>query len=99
MNAATVAAGDTLTVRAGPRCAANSLTFDGSADTAAATLLIYSGAGNDVLTGGNGNDLFNPGSGTDTVHGGGGDDVINMGGDLTAADTIDGGTGNDTLYS
>ena len=97
MNAATVAAGDTLTVRAA-LVAGNNLTFDASADTAGGDYAVYSGAGNDVLTGGNGNDTFNPGSGIDVVHGGGGDDVINMGATLTAADTIDGGSGTDTVF-
>jgi VCBS repeat-containing protein len=96
MNAATVAAGDTLTVLAGALVAANSVTFDGSADSG--NFVIYSGAGNDVLTGGSGNDFFHPGVGNDTIHAGGGDDVISMVAGLTAADSIDGGSGNDTVY-
>jgi VCBS repeat-containing protein len=98
MNAATVAAGATLTVHAGALVGANILTFDGSADTAGGNFTIYSGAGNDVLTGGSGNDSFHPGVGNDTIHGGGGDDIIDMQGFLTAADSIDGGSGNDTVY-
>ena len=98
MNAATVAAGSTLTVGAAALASGNSLIFNGSADTAGGAFAIFSGAGNDVLTGGVGNDQFNPGAGIDTVHGGGGDDVIAMGGALTAADTIDGGAGNDTVF-
>ena len=98
MNAATVAAGDTMTVRAANLGPAHGLTFDASADTAGGNYFIYSGSGNDVLTGGNGNDLFSSGSGTDTVHAGGGNDVIEMNGNLTAADTIDGGSGTDTLF-
>jgi len=98
MNAATVAAGNTMTVRAATLGPAHGLTFNASADTAGGNYLIYSGSGNDVLTGGNGNDLFSSGSGTDTVHAGGGNDVIEMNGNLTAADTIDGGSGTDTLF-
>jgi len=98
MDAATVAAGNTMSVRGASLGPANALTFDASADTAGGNYAVYSGSGNDVLTGGVGNDTFNPGSGTDTVHAGGGDDTINVGASLTAADTIDGGSGTDTLY-
>jgi serralysin len=43
-------------------------------------------------------DVINSGGGgDDIIHAGGGDDTINFGGDLTAADKIDGGDGNDTL--
>jgi Ca2+-binding RTX toxin-like protein len=47
------------------------------------------GAGNDVL------DLSQ--GGNDEAHGGGGNDYLYFGGAFTAADTVDGGTGNDTL--
>src|SRR5262249_44123496 len=56
MNAATVAAGNTLTVHAASLVGANTVTFDGSADVAGGNFVIYSGAGSDVLTGGAGND-------------------------------------------
>ena len=97
MNAATVASGDTLTVRAVSLGVSDTVTFDGSADVAGGNFVISTGDGNDVLTGGNGDDTFRSGSGNDTIHGGGGDDVVNMGNALTASDTIDGGTGNNTL--
>ncbi len=88
---------DTLTLRASSLGASDSVTFDGSADVAGGAFILTTGDGNDVLTGGIGDDTFRPGSGIDTVHGGGGDDTVNMGNQLTAADTIDGGTGNNTL--
>ncbi|HXC54925.1 MAG TPA: calcium-binding protein [Rhizomicrobium sp.] len=45
-----------------------------------------------------GNDVITQGAGNDFVYAGGGDDQINLSpGDLTSADTIDGGTGFDTL--
>jgi VCBS repeat-containing protein len=97
MDAATVAFGDTLTVRAVALGVSDTVTFDGSADVAGGAFVLSTGDGNDVLTGGNGDDTFRPGSGNDTIHGGGGNDTINMGNALTASDTIDGGTGNNTL--
>ncbi|HEX4859733.1 MAG TPA: Ig-like domain-containing protein, partial [Rhizomicrobium sp.] len=93
--AATDPLGDTLTVHAQSLQASNAVTLDGSA--VAGDLVINTGDGNDVLTGGTGDDTFRPGSGVDTIHGGGGDDTINMMNSLTAADTIDGGTGNNKL--
>jgi Ca2+-binding RTX toxin-like protein len=97
MDAATVALGDTLTVRALSLQAGNNVTFDGSADVAGGNFVIDTGDGNDVLTGGAGDDIIRPGSGNDTVHGGGGNDTINLDNSFTAADQIDGGTGTDKL--
>jgi VCBS repeat-containing protein len=97
MAADTVASGDTLTLRAQSLGVSDTVTFDGSADTAGGSFVINTGDGNDVLTGGVGNDVFRPGGGNDTVHGGGGDDTINMGSDFTAADTLDGGSGTDKV--
>jgi Ca2+-binding RTX toxin-like protein len=57
------------------------------------------GAGNDVFTGGAGSDFFDISlGGNDTVNGANGDDTIDAGAALTAADRVDGGTGNDALY-
>jgi VCBS repeat-containing protein len=98
MNNATVASGQTLTIRAGTLLAGDALTFDGSADTSGGNFVINSGAGNDVITGGWTDDVIRTGSGNDTVHAGGGNDSINVGAFLTAADTLDGGAGSDTLY-
>jgi Ca2+-binding RTX toxin-like protein len=62
---------------------------------------ITGGAGNDVITGGGGNDIINSSTGTDNVDAGAGDDTILLATafatDLTAADTIAGGDGADTL--
>jgi len=84
------------------------LLFTGSAQSTAATVLsvtggggldtIIGGAGNDILSGGAGNDSINGATGgNDSILGGDGVDTINMGAALTSADTIDGGSGNDTL--
>ncbi len=56
---------------------------------------VYSGAGDDSITGGGGDDLVYAGDGSDSVTGGGGADLIYGG---AGADTLTGGTGNDTLY-
>ena len=46
-----------------------------------------------------GNDVISQGSGNDYVYAGGGDDEIDLtAGDLTSADTINGGSGYDVLY-
>ncbi|HEY1630341.1 MAG TPA: calcium-binding protein [Rhizomicrobium sp.] len=54
--------------------------------------------GNDVLVGEAGNDLFNlVGGGDDTVSGNDGADKFSFGATFTAADTVDGGAGNDRV--
>ncbi len=54
--------------------------------------------GDDDLTGTPGNDTFNlTQGGDDTAHGGDGNDTFWLGATLTAADTIDGGTGDDKI--
>ena len=54
--------------------------------------------GDDILSGGSGNDIFRLWQGgDDTVNGGGGNDLFKFGAAFTAADKIDGGTGNDTV--
>jgi Ca2+-binding RTX toxin-like protein len=56
------------------------------------------GAGNDTLTGNNGADILRlNGGGNDTASGGDGNDSFLVGGALTAADTINGGAGIDTV--
>lgn len=77
----------------GSNVGTGSLTFDASAETGA-TLNIFDGAGDDVLTGGTGQiNYFNMGgAGQDTIHtnfGIGGQNYIFMFDTLTAADTID----------
>jgi serralysin len=57
---------------------------------------LWSGDGDDVITGAGGDDLIGAKTGDDEIDGGGGDDKI-----FGAAgnDTIDGGAGDDNLYS
>jgi Ca2+-binding RTX toxin-like protein len=94
---ANVTSGATLTVDASTLGAADTLTFDGSAETDGSFDLI-GGAGDDVLTGGAGNDGFNlTQGGNDTAHGGAGNDTFSFGAAFTAADTVDGGANSDTI--
>ncbi len=93
-NNATVAATGLL-VDASALAAANSLTFNGSAETNGGFYFI-GGAGNDNLIGGSRADYFQMNKGgADIVNAGAGNDQISMGGRLTAADTINGGAGFD----
>jgi RTX calcium-binding nonapeptide repeat (4 copies) len=69
-----------------------------------APLTINGGAGDDQIQGGAGNDTFLMGltdgssaGGEDTLNGGGGGDFIDMGLTFDAHDSIDGGSGNDTV--
>ncbi|HWA92343.1 MAG TPA: Ig-like domain-containing protein [Rhizomicrobium sp.] len=94
---ATVGAGQTLTIKADLLGAGDALTFNGAAESDG-NFVINAGAGNDTLTGGSGDDTFRVGAGNDIVHGNGGSDTINAGANLTAADALDGGIGNDTLF-
>lgn len=59
---------------------------------------INGSSGNDIIEGGIGDDTLRPGAGIDTVRGYGSNDFINFGAALTAADVVDGGAGNDTIY-
>ncbi|HEX4296124.1 MAG TPA: calcium-binding protein [Rhizomicrobium sp.] len=96
---ANVAAGVSFGVDASFLGTHESLTFDGSAETNG-SFYFLDGAGDDALTGGALADTFDiSGGGNDTVHGNGGGDLILATGPgaLTAADTIDGGAGIDTL--
>lgn len=58
---------------------------------------ITGGSGIDVLSGGDGNDTITSGAGNDTLTGGAGDDTFILAGNLTQADSIDGGEGTDIL--
>jgi len=94
----TVTAGGSLEVDAHWLGAGDSLTFNGSAETDA-HFSMTPGAGNDVLTGGALGDTFELNAGgNDTVHGGGGGDFFDFSlPTFTAADSIDGGSGDDVL--
>ena len=92
-----VTPGGTMTVDASALGAANTLTFNGAAETHG-SFAFLAGAGNDVLSGGAQADSFTmTAGGVDTVQGGGGNDTFNFGATLSAADTIDGGAGSDTV--
>ncbi|MBV9993030.1 MAG: VCBS domain-containing protein [Alphaproteobacteria bacterium] len=82
---ATVTSGHSLTVQGQGLGIADSLYFDGSADTTGGMLAINGGAGNDTLIGGSGGDVIRGGDGTNLLTGG-------MG-----ADTLSGGVGHDTF--
>lgn len=56
---------------------------------------LYTGDGNDVVTGAAGNEIIESGRGDDTVSAGGGHDIVRGG---LGNDTINGEAGNDTLY-
>lgn len=97
---ANVAAGANLIVNANQLVAGESLVFDGSAETDG-SFTIFSGFGNNVLTGGSGNDGFFFGEGgrfsvADKVNGGAGaNDQLGLRGDYSAqlvfnADTMAG---------
>ncbi|MCG8504601.1 MAG: cadherin domain-containing protein [Sphingomonadales bacterium] len=58
---------------------------------------IFGFGGNDTLTGGDGADELIGGDGTDTLIGGGGDDRFDLEETSSANDSIDGGTGSDTV--
>ncbi len=59
------------------------------------------GAGNDTLDGGTGNDTLDGGIGNDTLDGGAGKDTLygGNGDDILYGENIDGGSGNDILYT
>ena len=60
--------------------------------------IIDAGTGDDIINTGSENDVIDIGGGTDDVKAGTGDDIIKVNvGSLSAADTLDGEAGNDTL--
>jgi Ca2+-binding RTX toxin-like protein len=94
---ANVAAGQQLEIYASNLDSSHSLNFNGTHETDG-SFYFYDGAGNDILHGGQQHDfLSGENGGVDHLYGGGGDDVIGMGNQLTAADHIDGGEGNDEV--
>ncbi|MGH6734567.1 MAG: calcium-binding protein [Methyloceanibacter sp.] len=68
-----------------------------SLDGGAGDDVIEGEAGNDTLTGGIGNDLLIGGAGADTVFGGSGNDDIYINGSEGIADSMNGGSGVDSL--
>ena len=89
------------------------LTVDGragdnivSASTAAMTLTLVGGSGDNTLLGGPGDDTLIGGDGFDDAKGGKGDDVIRLGADFDRAswapgdgnDSVDGGASRDSLF-
>lgn len=58
---------------------------------------LYGGDGNDALDGVAGNDTLTAGTGNDALDGGSDDDTFVLANNLTVADAITGGSGNDTL--
>jgi Ca2+-binding RTX toxin-like protein len=60
---------------------------------------ITGGANNDTIAGGTGDDSITSGAGNDTIDAGDGNDTIVVAGDLTQADTIDGGAGTADIMS
>jgi Ca2+-binding RTX toxin-like protein len=91
-----------LTVDGAALGTADTLYFDGSAETdahlgltgGAGSDTLIGGVANDVLTGGDGNDQLRGGDGNDALRGGAGNDALYSG---DGDDTLDGGTGVNTL--
>lgn len=80
------------------RNASGGITYTGSsAASYVGSNIVILGNFSDVLTTFAGNDIITAGAGDDIISTGGGDDRIIMSGNLTAADQVDGGTGNNTL--
>src|SRR4029079_16834561 len=94
---ATVALGQVLFIDGTALGASDNLAVDGALE-ADGSFDITGGATSDSLTGGSGAGVFRIAlDGNDFVSGGGGADVIVAGAAFTAADSIDGGAGLDTL--
>ncbi|MCW5733392.1 MAG: calcium-binding protein [Enhydrobacter sp.] len=92
-----VAAGATLAVSGFWIGAGHSLTFDGQAE-ADGRFELTGGAGNDVLTGGKLDDTFFLNrEGNDVYSGGAGNDTFWVGSNFTAADSLAGGGGTDSV--
>lgn len=81
------------------------LTIDGSALDAGATSALNENLTVDatgatknlIITGGGGKDSITGGTMNDSISAGDGNDTVTMAGNLTLADTLDGGSGTDTL--
>lgn len=89
-NDANVATGQSLTINGGALGAADSFTFDGSAESGG-SFTISGGAGSDNLTGGARNDSFVMGAvltAADAIHGGAGNDIVLLNGDYSAGLTL-----------
>jgi hypothetical protein len=96
-NDANLSAGQTMILFSIGIGAANTVFFDGSAETDGGFTL-SDGLGNDTLIGGQSDDGLVSAGGTDILTGNAGDDVLTFdGGTLDASDTLDGGTGFDEL--
>ena len=95
LDAGTGNAAETLTLTASG--ATKALTVIGGA--ASDTINLASSLGNNVIDGGDGNDTITAGEGYDSISGGAGNDTIKFAGDLrlTSDDSVDGGTGVNTL--
>ena len=86
-----------LTVDGSALGGANSLIFSGAA-SAANSLVVTGGAGNDSIGGGGVADTLTGGTGgNDTIAAGAGNDLIDANAGFNALDKIDGGTGTDIL--
>jgi Ca2+-binding RTX toxin-like protein len=85
---------DGFTVDGSALLATDTLTYDGTAESASGVYII-GGQGNDVLRFGGGDDTVTGGAGADSLTGGAGDDTLtgNQG-----QDTLQGGLGLDHLY-
>jgi Ca2+-binding RTX toxin-like protein len=93
MNDANVAAGATLGISASGLVGAQTLIFDGTAETDG-DFLATGGAAADTLDGGAGDDTLGGGAGDDVLNGHDGDDTLAGGG---GADILNGGAGTDRL--
>ncbi len=72
-------------------------TLDFSATTLTGITLVDGGSGNDTITGSAGMDVLYGNTGTDVINASGGNDTIRFG--TSTTDTIDGGTGSNTLVA